>query len=295
MGDAGGGSPRRDYTDRVTADDALFRPAPEQVERLSTAAATRLTLGGPIVLVTSRWRGQANVMPVAWYMPVSTNPPLIAISVNHKRFSAEMISHSQEFALNFPTRPLLHHVQYLGSLSGEHIDKFEATQLETFSPQKITAPLLSACAAWIECEVVEVVPLGDHLVFVGLAVAVQADPAAAQEEGWTIGDEVETRPLHFLGGHRYSTLQHVVEARLPRDFEAPERALADLLEEELELSRDARERRAERLDALQREVQRGNIVDVHELELELTDDDVLDLSQGHVLNLGEEPEADDRS
>ncbi len=232
------------------------------------------------MLVTTRWRGQANVAPVAWHMPVSTNPALVAIAVEHSRFTAEMISHAQEFALNFPTRPMLHHVQYLGAFSGEDIDKFEATQLETFAPQKITAPLLSACCAWVECEVVEVMPIGDHLLFIGLVVSVQADPDAATEDGWVVGPEEESRPLHFLGGHRYSALQRVLEARMPRDFEAPERALADALVEELELSRDARERRAERLDALQREVQRGNIVDVSELELEMTDDDALDLSMG---------------
>ena len=35
-----------------------------------------------------------------------------------------MISHAEEFALNFPGRPLLHHVQYLGSMSGADVDKF---------------------------------------------------------------------------------------------------------------------------------------------------------------------------
>jgi flavin reductase (DIM6/NTAB) family NADH-FMN oxidoreductase RutF len=270
----------------VSDTDELFRPAPDQIERLPGSAATRLMLGGPVALVTSRWRGQANVMPIAWHTPVSSQPPLVAIAVEHSRFTAEMISHAQEFALNFPTRPLLHHVQYLGALSGEHIDKFEATQLETFSPEKITAPLLSACSAWIECEVVEVIPLGDHILFVGLVVAVQADPDVAGEDGWVLHTHEEEKPLHFLGGNRYSSLHRLLEARMPLDHEAPERVLAERMAEELELTRDARERREERLEALRREVQRGNIVDVSELDSDL-DDDALDLSQGIVIDGGE--------
>src|SRR5690606_21634134 len=111
-----------------------------------------------------------------WHMPLSTDPPLLGIAIEQSRHTAEMVSHAQAFALNIPKRPLLHHVQYLGAMSGEQIDKFEATQLETFAAVKVTAPLIAGCAAWIECEVVEVWPVGDHILFVGLPLAVQVDP-----------------------------------------------------------------------------------------------------------------------
>lgn len=267
--------------------DPLIRPAPEQVEARPTAAAARLLIGGPVVLVTTAWRGRTNVMPLAWHMPVSTDPSMIAIAVEQSRHTAEMIRRSQEFALNFPTRPLLHHVQYLGSLHGDRVDKIEATQLETFAPTKVTAPLLSACAAWVECSVIEVMPLGDHTLFVALVNAVQVDPASF-DDGWLVGPE-ETRPLHFLGGNRYSFLSRVVEARVPLQTEAPERILRERLAEELELTRDARERREERLDALRREVEEGRALDLSGLELEVSPETVLDLSRGHVI--GEPPRA----
>ena len=265
--------------------DPLIRPAPEHVEARPKAAAARLLLGGPVVLVTSSWRGHANVMPVAWHMPISTDPPMVAIAVEQSRHTAELIRHSQEFVLNFPTRPLLHHVQYLGSLHGDRVDKIEATQLETFAPMKATAPLLSACAAWVECTVVEALALGDHTLFVGLVDAVHVDPASF-DDGWTLGAE-ETRPLHYLGGTRYSFLSRIVEARVPGVSEAPERVLRDRLAEELELTKDAREKREERLDALKREVEDGRALDLTGLELEISPESVLDLSRGHIL--GESP------
>ena len=123
-----------------------------------------------------------------------------------------MISHAEEFALNVPKRPLLHHVQYLGAMTGEEIDKLDATQMATFAPTHITAPLLHGCAAWVECEVQEVLPLGDHVLFVGLPVAVHGDPSAFDDR-WLVAEE-EARPLHFLGGNLYSTLTGVLEARL---------------------------------------------------------------------------------
>lgn len=265
--------------------DPLLRPAPEQIEDRPSAAAARLLLGGPVVLVTTAWRGRTNVMPVAWHMPVSIDPPLVAIAVERSRHTLEMIRHSQEFALNFPTRPLLHHVQYLGSLHGDRVDKIEATQLETFGPRQISAPLLAACAAWVECAVVEMLPLGDHTLFVGRVAAVQVDPASF-DDGWLLGPE-ETRPLHYLGGTRYAVLARAIEARVPQQAEAPERVLRDRLAEELELTRDARERRAERLDALKQEVEEGRALDLTGLELEVSPEQVLDLTRGHVI--GEPP------
>ena len=272
------------YTRYVT-NDPMLRAAPEQVEERSKAAASRLLLGGPVVLVTTAWRGRTNVMPLAWHMPISTDPPMIAIAVEQSRHTAEMIRHSQEFALNFPTRPLLHHVQYLGSLHGDRVDKIEATQLETFAPMKGSAPLLSACAAWVECSVVEVMPLGDHILFVALVGAVQVDPASF-DDGWIVGPE-ETRSLHFLGGNRYSFLSRVAEARIPQHADAPERILREFLAEELELTRDARDKREERLDALKREVEDGRALDLSGLELEVSPESVLDLTHGHVI--GEPP------
>ena len=265
--------------------DPLLRQAPEQIETRPNAAAARLLMGGPVVLLTSAWRGRINVMPLAWHMPVSVDPPMVAIAVEQSRHTSEMIRHSQEFVLNFPTRPLLHHVQYLGSLHGDRVNKIEATRLETFPPIKVTAPLLSSCAAWVECSVVESVPLGDHTLYIGLVNAVQVDPASF-DDGWLLGPE-ETRPLHFLGGNRYSFLSRIAEARLPQHADAPEQVLAEFLAEELEMTRDARERREERLDALKREVESGRAVDLAGLELEVSPEHLLDLGRGHVI--GEPP------
>jgi flavin reductase (DIM6/NTAB) family NADH-FMN oxidoreductase RutF len=235
---------------------------PADVERRPLGSAARLLQGGPVALVTVADRGASNVLPVAWHTPISSRPPLVAIAIEQSRHSAEMISHAEEFALNFPPRQLLHHIQYLASMSGKDIDKFEATQLETCFGVHVSAPLIKDCVAWVECEVQEVLPFGDHFLYIGLVVAVQVDPAAFDER-WVLGDEA--RPLHFLGGHEYSTLAGVLEARMPRSSEAPERVLAERVQEELELTREAQERLDERVDEALRDIEAGNVVDLSQL------------------------------
>ena len=113
----------------------------------------------------------------------------------------------------------------------------------------------------------------------------QVDPESF-DDGWILGPE-ETRPLHYLGGTRYSFLSRVVEARVPQAADAPERILRERLAEELELTKDARDKREERLDALKREVEAGRALDLTGLELEISPEHVLDLTHGHVL--GEPP------
>jgi len=278
------------------ADDPFQNMSPEDSETRPASEGSRLLLGGPVVLLTTTYKGVRNVMPLSWFMPVSSDPPLVAISVGEQRHTAEMIAHSQEFALNIPKRPYLHHVQYLGSLRGEKIDKIEATQWETFVPTKITSPLLMNCAGWIECQVVETLPFGDHVLFLGEVVAVRVDPASydGERKRWRLegGEHEDDRVLHFLGGNEYSALSRVYEARMPRDFEAPERILRERIAEELELTREARERREEQIEALHDEVRRGNVVDVddvdparlpEDLKQRLAEGDELDLSGGFIL------------
>ncbi len=248
------------------------------------ATAPRLLMGGPVALVTTSWRGQPNVMPLSWHMPLSADPPLVAIAVGERRHTVDMITHSQEFALNIPARPLLHHVQYLGALHGDEVDKFEATELETFPGTHVSAPLIAGCAGWIECELQEVMPFGDHVLFIGLAVAVHVNPASF-EERWLVGGPEEAQPLLFLGGNHYSTLHQVLEARVPRSSDAPARTLREHVAEDLEVTREAKERREERRAELEREVERGNVVDVSELEQGFAPGtvDEVDLSKGFVL------------
>jgi flavin reductase (DIM6/NTAB) family NADH-FMN oxidoreductase RutF len=274
------------YT-RAMSSDYAFNPPPDGIEDRPNSAAGRVLMGGPVALVTTTWRGKSNIIPISWHMPVSSKPSIVAIALGESRYSTEMVKHAQQFAINIPARPLLHHVQYLGTLSGEHVDKFEATQLESFPSQTITAPLIVGCCAWIECQVVEAFPIGDHLLVAGLVTAVRVDPASFDDR-WLVG-EPETRALHFLAGNNYSTLNGVLEARVPRSAEAPERILREGIAEELELTREARERREEAVGELREEIRRGRAVDPASLDdlarrgIEVSADDLVDLSKGIVL------------
>ena len=172
----------------------------------------RLLDGGPLVLVTTRLRDQTDVMPAIWTSPLSHEPPLVGVVVHPSRHTHDMIRFSEQFALNFPARDLLNHVHYFGMVSGRDVNKLELSKLPTFRGSKVEAPLIQGCVAYIECGLEEALRLGDHTLFVGRVVVVQAERQSF-DETWSVED-AEYRPLHYLGLDRYATLGERLQAEL---------------------------------------------------------------------------------
>jgi len=196
--------------------------------------ALRLLSGGPVALVTTRWRELTNVMPAIWTAPLSRTPPLVGVAVNPSRHTHDMIRFSEEFALNFPARDLLNHTHYFGAVSGADVGKLELAKLPTFKASKINAPLIENCLAHIECSLEDALQVGDHTLFVGRVLVVQAEDEAFNET-WLV-DNPDYRPLHYLGGDRYAVLRE----RLTAELRTSDEGAIELAE-----SKEERERREE--------------------------------------------------
>jgi flavin reductase (DIM6/NTAB) family NADH-FMN oxidoreductase RutF len=201
---------------------------------IELADALRLLNGGPVALLTTRFRTETNVMPVIWTVSLSRRPPLIGVAVNPSRHSHDMIRFAEEFALNFPGRDLLNHTHYFGAISGADVGKLELAKLATVRATKIDAPLIENCLAHVECSLEDALRLGDHTFFVGRVLFVQAEPEAF-DETWLIQDR-DYRPLHYLGADRYAVLGD----RLTAELRTSDEGAIELAE-----SQDERERREE--------------------------------------------------
>ena len=207
--------------------------------------ALRLLDGGPVVLLTTRWRDQTDVMPAIWTTPLSREPPLVGVVVHPSRYTHDMVRFSEQFALNFPARDLLDHTHYFGVVSGRDVNKLDLSKLATFKAAKVIAPLIEGCLAYVECGLEDALRIGDHTLFVGRVLVVTAE-SDAFDETWLVGDP-EYRPLHYLGGDRYAVLGERLQAHL-RTTEEGAIELAETADErERREEEEAREReRAER-------------------------------------------------
>ena len=177
--------------------------------------ARRMLNPGPVAIVTTAWKGTANAAPIAWCAALSMSPPLVGIVVHPHRHTSDMIRFSDGFAINIPGPSLLKQVAFLGTESGLTVNKLESAGLETFNPLMIDAPLIEGCLAWIECTLQDVIRTGDHTLFVGNVVKVQADDQAYAQE-WLLQSS-DSSPLTFIGGTHYAVIGERLDAAVEVD------------------------------------------------------------------------------
>ena len=61
---------------------------------------------GPIVLVSSKWKGATNIMTMGWHMVMGFEPSLIGSYIWDENHSFEMLRRSKECVINIPTEDI---------------------------------------------------------------------------------------------------------------------------------------------------------------------------------------------
>ncbi|MCW3996089.1 MAG: flavin reductase family protein [Candidatus Bathyarchaeota archaeon] len=146
--------------------------------------------------------GKPNIATLAWVMPTSINPPLLAISLGPTRHTHTLIEESGEFVVNVPTLELLQAVYACGSLTGRSFDKFKKANLTPMPAKKVKAPAIRECIAHLECEVDGQLVTGDHTIFVGKILEAYADLGVFTESY----DLKKARMLYHAGGNNFALL-----------------------------------------------------------------------------------------
>lgn len=174
-------------------------------QKISSDSARHLLHPKLTVLVTCVGEnGEPNIITIAWAIPVSIDPPLLAISIGKSRHSHDLVSESGEFAINIPDRDYLEEVKFCGSKSGSKVDKFAETDLTKKDSEEIEPPIISECIANIECRVTNEFEAGDHTVFIGKIVASLVDENAFDNRS-KIFDMDNFSPILHVGGSDFVT------------------------------------------------------------------------------------------
>lgn len=121
---------------------------------------------GPIVLVSSAWKGQQNIMTMGWHMVMETEPSLIGCYIWTENHSFEMIRRSKQCVFNVPTVDLATKVVGIGNSSGRDIDKFAKFKLTPQPAKQVKAPLIAECYANFECRLVDASLIKKYSLFV---------------------------------------------------------------------------------------------------------------------------------
>lgn len=110
---------------------------------------------GPVVLVSSSWKGKNNIMTMGWHLVMEFSPSLIGCIIADSNVSFEMIRQSGVCAINIPTADMVDQVVGIGNCDGNEVDKFEKFTLTAVEGQKVAVPLIEECFANLECQIVD--------------------------------------------------------------------------------------------------------------------------------------------
>ena len=110
---------------------------------------------GPIVLVTSAWKGKTNIMTMGWHTVMEFSPSLVGCVIASGNFSFEVIRKSRECVINVPSVELLNEVVGIGNCSGDKVDKFERFHLTAVPGAEVAAPLIRECFVNLECRIAD--------------------------------------------------------------------------------------------------------------------------------------------
>ncbi|MGB9874930.1 MAG: flavin reductase family protein [bacterium] len=119
------------------------------------------------VLLTASYEDRDTITPIAWIMPLSGEPPLVATALKETRFAYELLVKSGEFGVNVPPLDQAEKVWACGTTSGRNQDKFALTGFQRMKAERIKAPLIQECIAYLECRLFADESFGDHHLIVG--------------------------------------------------------------------------------------------------------------------------------
>ncbi len=132
---------------------------------------------GPVVMVTTSYKGKDNIMTMSWHTMMEFEPPLVGCIISERDHTFEMLKATKECVLNIPTADLAKQVVGIGNTSGRTIDKFEKFGLTRLQASRVKAPLIAECYANLECTVVDTRMVTTYNLFVLEVVKAWIDPS----------------------------------------------------------------------------------------------------------------------
>ena len=129
-----------------------------------------------------------NAFTATWITQVSFKPPLVVVGVSKEALSYRIIEASRVFVINFLGTDQKMLAQHFLKPAHLGVDKLAGVR---YRLGRVGAPILEEAIAFVECEVRDIHPGGDHAVVIGEVVEAgvhrDVDALSLKETGWHYG------------------------------------------------------------------------------------------------------------
>ena len=143
---------------------------------------------GPVVMVSTSRKGQANIMIMSWHTMMEFEPPMVGCVISNRNYTFNIVKATKECVINIPTKELAEKVVSCGNTSGRSVDKFKAFHLTPATASYVKAPLIAECYANLECKVVDTSMVTKYNFFILEVLKAWISPSVKQP-----------RTIHHLG------------------------------------------------------------------------------------------------
>jgi flavin reductase (DIM6/NTAB) family NADH-FMN oxidoreductase RutF len=137
--------------------------------------------------LTSRDGEDRNVMVLNWFSQVSFEPHHVAIGLQNTSYSYGLVEKSRKFVINIMNKEDAEVIKAFTKSREKNPEKFK--NANTSDAPVTGLPVLDEAAAYLECEVVEMVDTGSgHSVVVGKVVGGDVSKPGKPEDTLTLLD-----------------------------------------------------------------------------------------------------------
>jgi len=156
----------------------------------------------PVVIITTiDESGNINAAPYSFVMPVSGNPPLVAIGSHPERHTLSNIRKTLEFVLNIPVKDLLEKVLICGKKFPPETSELEMAELTAIKAKSVKPPRIEECFAYLECKFECEYACGDHILLIGRIIESEVKDEVLDNEKIDI---IRTEPLMHISGKSFT-------------------------------------------------------------------------------------------
>lgn len=172
-------------------------------------------------VVSENETGNYNLAPFSYFNAVSSDPPLVMLSMGKKPSGAEKdtrrnIRERGHFVIHIPHREQAGAVTASAAVLGHGESEVERLGLALVPFEGSPLPRLAECRIAMACERYQILDIGPvpQAMVLGQVKRIYIDDAMLNAEGRVLADRVD--PLARLGGDEYGTLGEIITVARPR-------------------------------------------------------------------------------
>ncbi len=155
------------------------------MKEINLAQMTGLTSPNPLTLVcTKKEDGSTNISTISWWMPLSFNPNLFAMAINHGSHAGKRIRETGNVVLTIPSVGSESYIMGCGSTNGGKVNKAEQFDIDLKAVDGTDIQIPVHTTAAVVGKLVRYEETGDHNLYIFEVKSVFADEAETPLFAW---------------------------------------------------------------------------------------------------------------